>query len=340
MKKSGYIFIFTMCMLMTACSSKYKEGEVRPEDMENADKSSESITPSVPDDQGTQAKDPTETEAGSISKQIKEQSFDVTLDGWGEVTFASFMPEENENKDGDVQFKLLDNGTEIYSFPGMSNDNRRFNQSFGGVLAVAFKDYNGDGKTDVITICEYAPQSGPDIDKGYYEVRLYTQKDGGKEFALDYGPMEYLMKNHESDSITAIMKGSAEYQEMMKEENGYYGEYHITACRGTAAAYAMSEEEIEETIGMTLDFQENRLAINGETIEIPQNGYEEEMYQTSRFNDDFRVKASDLGITGDEVLAVSILAEGNYFGNYFFVVDEKTLLIYHEGVFFEAIKTV
>lgn len=149
--------------------------------------------------------------------QIKEQTFDVTLDGWGNVTFAAFMPKENKDGDGDVSFKLMRNGETAFALPGMTEDNRRMEQRFIKVAAVAFKDYNGDGKKDIIIINEYAQQSQPG--KSYNEVRLYTQAGAGREFSLERGLMtEYLMKNHYSDSIQLVMEGIAAYQADQKAE--------------------------------------------------------------------------------------------------------------------------
>lgn len=145
-------------------------------------------------------------------RQIPDQSFDVTLDGWGPVTFASFMPKEYDSGDGDVNFGLLKNGEVVYLFPGISEDNRRFNQQFEQIAAVAFKDFYGDGGTDIIVIIEYAPLSGSDTDRGYHEARVYTQKAGSKEFVIDHQLDEFLMKNHKNDSVASVMEAREDYK--------------------------------------------------------------------------------------------------------------------------------
>lgn len=166
------------------------------------------------DDEGenTQAGGNAEEQYGP---QIEEQTFDVTLDGWGNVTFAAFMPKES--KDGDVSFKLMRNGETAFDLPGITEDNRRIEQHFIKVAAVSFKDYNGDGKKDIIIINEYARQSQPE--QRYHEVRLYTQAGTGREFSLEQGLLtEYLMKNDYSDTIQLVMEGIAEYQAYQKAE--------------------------------------------------------------------------------------------------------------------------
>lgn len=151
----------------------------------------------------------------SSAGKIQEQSFDVTLDGWGNVTFASFLPEENENHDGDVRFQLLQEGKVVYRFPGKTENNRRPSQTFRQVAAVSFKDYNSDGKTDIILIIEYAPQQHPE--ESYSEVRLYTQSGDDRDFLLN-DPLltEYLSKNHYNNTIRAALEGIAEYQNYQK----------------------------------------------------------------------------------------------------------------------------
>lgn len=47
---------------------------------------------------------------------------------------------------------------------------------------------------------------------------------------------------------------------------------------------------------------------------------------------------ADLGVEQDEVTYVQAACEGNVFGFMFYVIDESTMLVYYEGVFFEAHK--
>lgn len=181
--------------------SENAEEEKEETETKNASQTSETSAPLL-------SKDP-------LAKKIQEQSFDVTLDGWGNVTFASFLPEENENHDGDVTFKLLKGNEIVYEFPGITADNRRSYQTFCQVAAVSFKDYNSDGKTDIILIVEYSQQQHPE--ESYNEVRLYTQSGDDNSFLLD-DPLltEYLSKNHYNSNVRAALDGIAEYQNYQK----------------------------------------------------------------------------------------------------------------------------
>lgn len=121
--------------------------------------------------------------------------------------------------------------------------------------------------------------------------------------------------------------------ETTKEASVFYGEYRITSCKGTAIAYAMSQEEIDATIGNVLSYQESTYAFNGNIIDT---NYHETIYSVNQMFDDFGIQASKLGIEEKEILLVTALTEGDFIGNYLYVLDENTLLIYYEGVFFEA----
>lgn len=151
--------------------------------------------------------------------QILEQSFEVELDGWGKVTFASFEPEETTGDNiypyGDVRFMLLQENKVIYMFPGCYNDpvtgteNVMAGQQFGQVLSVAFRDYNEDGRTDILLILEYAGVQGNEIDRPWQEVRVYTQEEGEKEFHLDKLLMEQL--RYYSENMEQVYAGIENY---------------------------------------------------------------------------------------------------------------------------------
>ncbi len=121
------------------------------------------------------------------------------------------------------------------------------------------------------------------------------------------------------------------------EEKAYFGDWKITECAGYASVSALSEEEVNGLLGITLNYQADSMYCStweGERQEV--TGYDEEMYQTVNFPTDFKVNPENLGITAEEILSVTVSPEGGYLGQYFYVVDDNTLLLYHEGVFFRA----
>ena len=147
--------------------------------------------------------------------QILDQSFPVTLDGWGGVIFAPFAPGdpmEDENGHvcfGDVRFALLQDGKTVAVLPGENEENIFYGQQFKEVLSVAFQDYNEDGRTDILVLLEYAGVQGANIDMPFRMVRAYAQEEGSKDFYLDRPVSEYL--GSYADSMEQIYEGLDAY---------------------------------------------------------------------------------------------------------------------------------
>lgn len=143
-------------------------------------------------------------------RQIEEHSFEIELDGWGQVMFAPFARETRENDteqaqgNRDVQFKLLRDGEIVYTFPARYADDVLQGQKFEGVAAVSFYDYNEDGRKDILLLIKYTDgDSG--MGASFYEPRLYTQEERELEFYMDLPPMEYLSDYREN--IADMKKG-------------------------------------------------------------------------------------------------------------------------------------
>jgi hypothetical protein len=107
-------------------------------------------------------------ESDSIEKihkyKIPEQSFDVCLDDWGEVTFVSCKPSPDEYVDWKVaSFYLIRDDQILYKFPYRFENNcsRGYIGIFASVGAVGFRDINDDKKEDIIIITYYYSGAGP-----------------------------------------------------------------------------------------------------------------------------------------------------------------------------------
>lgn len=87
---------------------------------------------------------------------IPEQSFDITLDDWGKVTFVSCRPPSWQYED--TPFFLVRDDQILYKFP---NSTEGYAGLFDSVGAVAFRDINDDGKDDIILIINYIMGAGP-----------------------------------------------------------------------------------------------------------------------------------------------------------------------------------
>lgn len=141
----------------------------------------------------------------------------------------------------------------------------------------------------------------------------------------------------------AMVSKTGEDSEFQQKEAGksYYGTWSVESVSGTAAAYAMSEEESREMLGASLTYQEDVFLYQfpgKDEYEIPIEGYEEETITKEMFAESYISTLADLGVEQDEVTYVQAVCEGNVFGFMFYVVDESTMLVYYEGVFFEAHK--
>lgn len=139
------------------------------------------------------------------------------------------------------------------------------------------------------------------------------------------------------EEAVGARESTPQEQPVPVEEKSYFGDWKITKCAGYAGVSALSEEEVNALIGITLNYQADSMYCStweGERLEI--TGYEEEPYQTAGFATDFKVNPENIGITAEEILSVTVLPEEGYLGQRFYAVDDNTLLLYHEGVFFLA----
>lgn len=181
--------------------------------------------------------------ASGLEGQVMDQSFETILDGFGKVVFAPFEPVNypSENPDygttmfGDVRFALLSAsaGEKVYEFPGETEDNilEGFIQ-FKQVLSVAFKDYNEDGRMDILLILEYLNSEG----EPFRKTRVYTQKEREKEFLVDRNLSEFLWDYTES-------------MEQMYKGIDVYGESYTTYYPED-----LSEEELTELLNERMEY--------------------------------------------------------------------------------------
>lgn len=146
--------------------------------------------------------------------RIVEQSFEVSLNDWGNVTFVSCMPDAfNKDLDPltDISFFLLSNDHILYRFPDVSNNNIRETGLCEGVSFVYFKDINGDNKRDIIIGVLYVSGAGPQGMIPYTEIRIY--EDNGNEFVINKDLCdeinEKLGAEVTAEDVKTIIKNSA-----------------------------------------------------------------------------------------------------------------------------------
>ncbi len=145
----------------------------------------------------SQQTDVEEAKLPDADRVIDNQTFDVTLEGWGDVIFASYKP---ATEGGDAEYKLIQNNEVVYTFESW------IEEYYKQTKAVAFKDYNMDGYQDAIIIGSYGQTS-----EVYDVARVFIQNPKEKTFEIDNFLCEWLLKQYYTDSIATIMDAREEY---------------------------------------------------------------------------------------------------------------------------------
>ena len=194
-KLTAPLLCMALCGVLTACGHKEPSHALSPEQAESQSTGAE---PEIRIDtqEGSQSEQSSEHPIGSTAAPadsaqgeagyllIKDQTFDVTLEPLGSVTFASYKPDSLQNPLADVMFEIKKEKKKVCLLDGVYEGNTRSNETFNKVEAVSFPDYNSDGFNDIIIICSYSPASGPKTGTGYPEVRIYSGKADGS-FTLE-----------------------------------------------------------------------------------------------------------------------------------------------------------
>lgn len=262
------------------------------------------------------------------------QSFEVEMNPYGRVTFAAYAPDLSQSPYADVTFKLLRDGTEIYSFPIKGTGVRQDESMFDEMGAVAFPDLNGDGYTDVITIAHYKHASGPIPS----QVRIFTYNPGGYFLEEQYLEEAY-NRSHEDKSIEDVEAFAA-----LRENQDYYartsiyGRWRVSGYK-LPGVYALTQEEIDGYASARLEYGNAFwwTNVDGENRNV--EGYEKSTVTMDELAADFRINSENLELSVDELEYFQVEAEGDsLFGQFFYLVDSDHALIYYEGVFFEAVR--
>lgn len=159
--------------------------------------------PSIADD-GEPALDITLDE----NRIIRDQSFDVELNDWGNVRLISYMPDYSVDFE-DVSFYLMDDENVIYSFPYYceNNNTEYYAGLFDSVAAVAFCDVNHDNLKDVIIIINYITGAGPQGMIPRPKARIFLADN--KSFVLATELIDDITNNIAEDDLT--IAGICEY---------------------------------------------------------------------------------------------------------------------------------
>lgn len=206
------------------------------------------------------------------SRIIQEHSFPVELNGWGEVRFVSYEPDDSVGADPweDVSFYLLRDGEILYQFPYIGSGLNSDYGSYYDMTFVMFTDTNEDGRKDVVIGAQYMTGAGPQGAIPHTVVRIYedcgdyfTYNEGLSEKIYDYLPWE---SNVIAEDVKRLLKLIGKNETLTNYES-YSGKWMVGA--GAIAAYEdpkpASRNELTCTIRNGNEFTGNMFAEQGGT---------------------------------------------------------------------------
>lgn len=145
----------------------------------------------------------------SVEGIIENQTFEIELDEWGKVTFASIEPKNNSNK---PNFVLIKNGEIVYEFPKTEISN---SDTFEQVSGVKFTDFNMDEKKDILVLIEYS-----NGENTWNVPVVFLQEFSDNMIYLDYPELESY--KIEADTVNGVPF----YRDLLLEE--YAGKQYRT----------------------------------------------------------------------------------------------------------------
>lgn len=228
---------------------------------------------------------------------IPEQSFETELDGWGKIFFVSVMP---QGESGAPKFMLIKNGETVYTFPEPSKNP---DGKFEAVSAVAFQDYNKDGKKDVIVLAEYG--SG---ESRRNEAMVFLQENSDNMFYLDHPEL----KGYKVDGKTET--GPSFYRDTFLEE--YLSRQKLTERMADLSDSWADYVDYADSLAGSFS-TERQIKIFAENRAVWMEGMD-------YANDVFRFTVAGLSNDGRPVLIVSNQGgTGIYTYSNFYKIDKK-----------------
>ena len=135
---------------------------------------------------------------------IEAQSYRAELKPAGEVFFAPYYPDTDQDEKADVTFVLEKDRAVLAILDPMEASNIRTDRIFAGVDAVDFTDYNQDGYMDILTICTYTQIADDGRKSGEIrEARVYEGQEDAVPL-LDREKTEAVNRDVEVLNITNV----------------------------------------------------------------------------------------------------------------------------------------
>lgn len=298
-KMSIMLCIGVVCILLSGCgAANSSQGE------RDTEQSVQNQTVVENQSQDTKIEAGKYAEGYPRGELITEQTFDLNLEPMGEVTFASYLPDDCENPLADVVFLIEKDGEVLSQLPGVSEDNVN-TEMFCQVEAVNFSDYNYDGCDDIIIIISYYFGAGPQVATPHSTIRYYTGSEMG---AFTYE------KEMSQDATTALAEITIK---TAKEFIGYKGPKQETTPVGDEVAKSLYEAFLNNEISVANpyveggvlsvmddeDFEFTNAKKEYTLLDVNSDGAEELIF---RMKEDYSNIMYILGVSGEELVAFDV----------------------------------
>ena len=143
------------------------------------------------------------------------------------------------------------------------------------------------------------------------------------------------VESESSSEIVIELHMDEDGQEQAESQPAWYGSWEIKDYQ-TADIYALSQEKIEEYLTYKLVYDQDSCSVNGQVMENGNFGYETESCTEESILKEYHVNLGEWWNGIEEVTGVHVTSSENFFGCNFYSVDENTLWVSYEGVFFLA----
>lgn len=120
------------------------------------------------------------------------------------------------------------------------------------------------------------------------------------------------------------------------EEQPFFGVWEVTPNVEFSEVSAMSAEDAQQYIGVQIEYRADAVLCNGETVASGTLRYTAAPYDEAKLVEEYRVNLGEWWNAISEVTFVEAEPAAGVFGGQFFVADDHTLWLYHEGAFFLA----
>ena len=125
------------------------------------------------------------------------------------------------------------------------------------------------------------------------------------------------------------------------DEPSYYGtwvlkDFQPSEASDPAESAGLPIDKAKTLVGSTVTYQSDAVLQNDRKIELSKPAYKTEAYTSDLFSKNYNINLGDWWNGVMNISLVSANASEEFLGSQFFVVDEDTLWIYNEGIFFMA----